>query len=176
MDSPKQSRAVAFGFALIAGLMAAHLYGQPKTCCKVIRVDAEKGTVWLRNPASAVLVQINPGTADVATFKIDDQFNPDAGTLNGTKLDKKYVLVLPEIDEPNASIIRARGAEVAVKVEETGTVLRFYMPRFGPVLSSLRPGTKVLIDKSGKWAILRYGGADGKRTNVKPQVFAFELD
>lgn len=161
--------------------LATTLQAAPgKGCCDIVRVDTDRGFVWLRNPSNGLLAQFRPGV-DIEKFKVGDRFNPDTNVLNKTKLDSKYQLVEPELVQPNATIIRARGAEVAVKNNETGKVYRFYALSFGAVLSSLKPGQEIVVDEDGGWAIIRWASKKddsvmGKRDKVKPQTYAYKLD
>jgi hypothetical protein len=144
----------------------------PKDCCKIIRVDSEKGTAWLRNPRTGMVAMLRVGAADIGKFKIDDRYNPDTSELNGAKTERRYPTVMPEAEPTNARVIRVKGAEVACEVNESKTVYRFYALKFGPVLSSIRPGQEIVVDEVGRWAFIRLEGG-GK---VKPSLWAFALD
>jgi hypothetical protein len=158
---------------LLAAVSAAVAHADdPKACCRIIRVNTEKGTAWLRNPRNGAVAQIRLGEADGDRFKIGDRLDPDASTLNGTKLEHRYAMVLPEIEAMNAHIIRARGAEMAAEMDATKTVYRIYALKFGRVLSSVKPGEPIYIDEAERWAYIRVEGY-GK---VKPSVWAFKLD
>lgn len=165
-------------FAVVPFCLAALAFGSvaraaeaPKTCCKIIRVNAEKGTAWLRNPGNGAVAQIRLGDGDEDRFKVGDHFDPEANALNGTPLERRYAMVLPELDL-NAHIIRARGAEMAAEIDATKTVHRIYALKFGRVLSSVKPGLAIYIDETARWAFIPLEGY-GK---VKPSVWAFALD
>jgi hypothetical protein len=161
---------VSLSFLVFAG-SAIHA-SDPKACCRIIRVDEEKGTAWLRNPRTGLLAQFRLGPGDSARFKIGDQFDPDAALLNGQPIDRRYSMVVPRVDTHNARIIRVRGHEVAVEVTDSKTVYRFYTLKFGKVLSSIRPGEELLVDEAGRWAFVEVAGY----AKVKPSVWAFRLD
>ncbi len=165
----------SFLFLALPALLASpaiHGAENPRDCCKIIRVNPDKGNAWLRNPANGMVAQFRVGADDIGKFEVGDRFNPDTSELNGTKLERRYAMVLPELDPPNAKIVRVRGAEVAVEIHESKTVYRFYALKFGTVLSSIRPGQEILVDEAGRWAFIRIE-AHGK---VKPSVWAFALD
>ena len=167
---------VLFVSALLAGVGLAAAPAQAtedkRACCRIIRVDQEKGTAWVRNPRSALVVAFRLRTDARDLFKVGDLFNPETNELNGTRLPHTYAMVLPAIGEPNAHILRVRGHEVAAEVEETGTVYRFHTLKFGNVLSAMKPGGGVVIDVAGDWVYFLYE-AYGK---VKPSVWAYQLE
>ena len=166
-------RSLHFTVALAALLFAAAVHADdPKACCKIIRVDAGKGTGWLRNPRNGMVAQFRLGAGDTERFKVGDRFDPEANALNGTPLERRYAMVLPELGELNAHIIRARGAEMAAEIDATKTVYRIYALKFGRVLSSVKPGLAIYIDEAARWAFIPVEGY-GK---VKPSVWAFALD
>ena len=172
--SPLRSRQsfLFFALALLFAASAAPAADDPKACCKIIRVNADKGTAWLRNPRNGMVAQFRLGAGDADRFKVGDRFDPDANALNGTPLERRYALVLPELGELNAHIIRARGAEMAAEMDASKTVYRIYALKFGTVLSSVKPGLAIYIDEAARWAFIRVEGY-GK---VKPSVWAFVLD
>jgi hypothetical protein len=47
-----------------------------QACCRIIRVDLEKSTAWLRNPRSALVVQFRIRADERDLFKVGDLFNP----------------------------------------------------------------------------------------------------
>ena len=166
---------------LVAGLLVlggaclatpARAAEDERACCRIIRVDLEKGTAWLRNPRSALVVQFRLRADERDLFKVGDLFNPETNELNGTKLERLYAMSLPALGPLNARILRVRGHEVAVEVAETGTVYRFHTLKFGNVLSSMKPAQEVLVDVAGGWVFVLYE-AYGK---VKPSVWAFKLE
>ena len=167
---------VLFVVSLLLGAFLAatpaQAFEDELACCRVIRVDLEKDTAWLRNPRSALVVQFRLGADGRELFKLGDLFDPETNELNGTKLQRTYSLSLPALGPSNGHILRARGHEVAVKVDETGTVYRFHTKKFGNVLSSIKPGQGVLVDVEADWVFVLYE-AYGK---VKPSVWAFELE
>src|SRR5688572_8183037 len=97
-----------------------------KTCCDIIRVDRAKNIVWLRNPSNGLLAQFKTGPTEIGDFTVGDRFDPDKNTLNGVRIGARYALVEPDLDPPNAKIIRVRGAEVAAEGLKNGTVYIFY--------------------------------------------------
>jgi hypothetical protein len=160
-------------------LFGAHFAAAPagaaedkRACCRIIRIDQEKGTAWLRNPRSALVVEFRLRADARDLFKVGDLFNPETNELNGTKLQHAYAMRLPALGEPNAHILRVRGHEIAAEMDETGTVYRFHTLKFGNVLSAMKPGGEVVIDVAGDWVFFLYE-AYGK---VKPSVWAYELE
>lgn len=149
----------------------ARAFEDMKACCRIIRVNPEKGTAWLRNPRTALVVQFRLGAEDRDLFKVGDLFNPETNELNGTKLQRSYAMVLPQLGPLNAHVLRVRGHEIAVEVVETGTVYRFRTLKFDSVLSSLRPGQGVLVDVPGEWVFVLFEG-HGKG---KSSVWAYKL-
>jgi len=124
--------------------------------------------------AGYAALSLMPADTGVLTteFKINDVFDPEAHTLNGQKLEHVYPIVVPDLPPPNAKILRARGAEMAVAMDETQTVYRVYALKFGIVLSSVRPGEALYVDEEQRWAFIRLE----ERGKVKPSVWAFRLD
>ena len=172
---PGRSQVLFVVSLLLGAFLAAtpaRAFEDKKACCRIIRVDLEKGTAWLRNPRTALVVQFRLGAEGRDLFKVGDLFNPETNELNGTKLQRTYTMVLPQLGPLNAHILRVKGHEVAVKVDETGTVYRFHTLKFGNVLSSMQPGEGVLVDVPGDWIFVLYEGF-GK---VKPSVWAFALE
>lgn len=143
-----------------------------QACCRIIRVDLEKDTAWLRNPRTAQVVQFRLGADSRELFKVGDLFDPEVNELNGTKLQRYYSLSLPALGSLNGRIARVRGREVSVKMVETGTVYRFRAPSFGNLLNDLEPGQEVLIDVPGDWIFLLHQAYGEER----PTVLAFELE
>ena len=143
-----------------------------QACCRIIRVDLEKGTAWLRNPRSALVVQFRIRAEERDLFKVGDLFDPETNELNGTRLQRFYSLSLPALGPLNGRIARVRGREVSVKMDETGTVYRFRGPSFGNLLNDLEPGQEVLIDVPGDWILLLHQAYGEER----PSVLAFELE
>lgn len=143
-----------------------------RACCRIIRVDLEKSTAWLRNPRTALVVQFRLRAEERDLFKVGDLFDPETNELNGTKLQRLYAMSLPALGPLNARILRVRGHEIAVEVTETGTVYRFHTLKFGNVLSSMKPAQEVLVDVAAGWVFVLYE-AYGK---VKPSVWAFKLE
>jgi hypothetical protein len=166
---------VLFAAALLLGLVLvtpARAAEDIRACCRIIRVDLEKSTAWLRNPRSALVVQFRLRADDRERFKVGDLFNPETNELNGIKLERLYAMSLPALGPLNARILRVRGHEIAVEVAETETVYRFHTLKFGNVLSSMKPGQEVLVDIAAGWVFVLYE-AYGK---VKPSVWAFKLE
>jgi hypothetical protein len=158
---------------LLLGLLPAVAHADdPKACCRIVRINAEKGTAWLRNPRTGQIAQFRLGAGDAERFKLGDLLDPDANALNGTPLEHRYAMVVPQMEPPNAHIIRARGAEMAAEVDATKTVYRIYALKFGKVLSSVKPGEAIFIDEAERWAYIWVEGY-GK---VKPSLWAFRLD
>ncbi|MEO8196191.1 MAG: hypothetical protein ABI689_05670 [Thermoanaerobaculia bacterium] len=162
--------ALAFGACLAAA--PAQAAEEDQACCKIIRVDLEKDTAWLRNPKTAKVVQFRLGADSRELFKVGDLYSPETGELNGAKLQRNYSLSLPALGDLNGSIQRVRGREVSAKMDEGGTVYRFRAPSFGNLLSDLEPGQGVLIDVPGDW-IFVYHRAYG---DEMPSVLAFEIE
>ncbi len=171
-DRPEVLLVVPLLLCVFGAVTPARAAEDAKACCRIIRVDLKKGTAWLRNPRSALVVQFRLGADDRDLFKLGDLFNPETNELNGTKLQRTYSMSLPVLGPLNARILRVRGHEIAVEVEETGTVYRFHTLKFGNVLSSMKPAQEVLVDVSGGWVFVLYE-AYGK---VKPSVWAFKLE
>jgi hypothetical protein len=165
-------RRLAVAFLLVGLLPAAAPADDPKACCRVVRINAEKGTAWVRNPRTGMIAQFRLAAGDGDRFKLGDRYDPDANSLNGTPLEHRYAMVVPEMETPNAHIIRARGAEMAAEVDATKTVYRIYALKFGKVLSSVKPGEAIFIDEAERWAYIWVEGY-GK---VKPSLWAFKLD
>lgn len=164
---------------LVTLLVGAFLAATParaadedEACCRIIRVDLEKDTAWLRNPKTARVLQFRLGADSRELFKVGDLYTPETNELNGTKLQRTYSLSLPALGIMNGRIQRVRGREVSVKMDETGTVYRFRAPSFGNLLNDLEPGQEVLIDVPGDW-ILLYHHAYGEE---RPSVLAFDLE
>lgn len=143
-----------------------------QACCRVIRVDLEKDTAWLRNPRTARVVQFRLGADGRELFKVGDRFDTEVNELNGTKLQRYYSLSLPALGPLNGRIARVRGREVSVNMVETGTVYRFRAPTSGNLLNDLEPGQEVLIDVPGDWIFLLHQAYGEER----PSVLAFELE
>jgi hypothetical protein len=180
MNSSKLRRILVPASVLAVAVLASELQAAAKFCCDIIRVDSAKGSVWVRNPVNGLLAQFHAEPGENGRFKVGDRFNPDTNALNGTKLDTKYVLMEPDLDPPNASILRVTGSEIAATVKGSGKLYRFYALSFGPVLSSLRPGQNIVIDEIGRWAIIRWVSHTepsimGKESKLKPQTYAFKL-
>lgn len=172
--TPQSRRLAVLTLPLFLSVMAPSLAlaDDPKMCCRIIRVDMEKRHVWMRNPRGGQVAQIPIREGDTTEFKINDVFDPEAHTLNGQKLEHVYPIVVPDLPPPNAKILRARGAEMAVAMDETQTVYRVYALKFGIVLSSVRPGEALYVDEAERWAFIRLE----ERGKVKPSVWAFRLD
>ena len=145
---------------------------EEQVCCKIIRVDLEKDTAWLRNPKTARVLQFRLGADSRDLFKVGDLYSPQTSELNGAKLDRRFSLSLPALGDLNGSIQRVRGREVSVKLDETGTVYRFRAPSFGNLLNDLEPGQAVLIDVPGDWIFL-YHHASGEEM---PAVLAYAIE
>lgn len=156
-------------FLAVAPARAAE---EDQACCRIIRVDLEKDTSWLRDPKTAKVVQFRLGADSRELFKVGDLYNPAIGELNGAKLDRNFSLSLPALGELNGSIQRVRGREVSVKMDEGGTTYRFRGPSFGNLLNDLEPGQAVLIDVPGDWIYL-YHHAHGEEM---PTVLAFAIE
>lgn len=167
---------VFFVFLLLLGASLASTPARAaeddEACCRIIRVDLEKDTAWLRNPRTAVVVQFRLGADSRELFKVGDLFSPETNELNGTKLERHYSLSLPALGTFNGHIQRVRGREVSVKLDETGTVYRFRAPSFGNLLNDLEPGQEVLIDVPGDWVFILHQ-AYGKEM---PSVLAFAIE
>lgn len=147
-------------FVVVAWIVGAFLATAPApaaeedlACCRIIRVDLEKGTAWLRNPKTAKVVQFRLGADDRDLFKVGDLYSPETSELNGAKFERKFSLSLPALGDLNGTIHRVRGREVSVK-DESGTTYRFRGPSFGNLLNDLEPGQAVLIDVPGDWIFL----------------------
>jgi len=164
-------RLATAGLLLVLLPAVAHA-DDPKACCRIVRINTEKGTAWARNPRTGMIAQFRLGAGDGDRFKLGDRLDPDANSLNGTPLERRYAMVVPEWETPNAHIIRARGAEMAAEVDATKTVYRIYALKFGKVLSSVKPGLAIFIDEAERWAYIPVEGY-GK---VKPSLWAFRLD
>lgn len=169
---PHLTLAIAFVFAGFLAATPARAAEDKRACCRILRVDLEKSTVWLRNPRTALVVQFRLDADDRELFKVGDLFDPIANELNGTKLQKSFALVLPQLNPANAHILRVRGHEIAAKANDSERVYRFRTLKFDNVLSSLRPGKEVYADVTAGWIFVLYEGY-GK---VKPSVWAFELE
>ena len=79
---------------------------------------------------------------------------------------------LPRLDPHNAHILRVRGHEFAAKDDASDLVYRSRTLRFDNVLSSIRPGDPVYVDREAGWIFIEikaYG-------NVKPSVWAYKLE
>lgn len=172
---------LSLGFPLIAaiGISAGFLASPPanafedkRECCRIIRVDGERHTAWLRNPRTAVVVELLLGEGDRELFEVGDLYNPETGNHNGVKLDRSFRIVLPRLDPPNARLLRARGHEFAAKDNESDVVYRSRTLRFDNTLSSLRPGQDVYVDAEAGWFFIEVQ-AHG---NVKPSVWAYKLE
>lgn len=162
--------AVVLGAILVAA--PARAAEDEEACCRIIRVDLDKGTAWLRYPKTAKVVQFRLGADSRELFKVGDLYNPENSELNGAKIDKRFSLSLPALGDMNGSIHRVRGREVSVKLDEDGTVYRFRGPSFGNLLNDLEPGQAVLIDVAGDWIFL-YHHANGEEM---PTVLAFAIE
>ncbi len=163
----------------VATLVAAFLAAAPAraaeedpTCCRIIRVDLEKDTAWLRYSKTAKVVQFRLGADSRELFKVGDLYDPATSELNGAHLERSFSLSLPALGDLNGSIQRVRGREVSVKMDESGTVYRFRAPSFGSLLNDLESGQGVLIDVPGDWIFL-YHHAYGEEMAV---VLAFEIE
>ena len=168
-------------FVMSAAVLTGFLAGAPaqagdqkaQLCCKIIKVDAEKGIGLLRNPQSGKVGQFKLRPGDAERFAVDDQLDPVKGEHNGKKIDATYETALPDIDHlPIARIVRVRGHEVAAKAADKDTVYRFHTPRFDRVLSSMRPGDEMSVDEPGGWLFYRVKGY-GK---IAPAVWSYRID
>lgn len=166
-------------FVVVAWIVGVFLATAPakaaeedQACCRIIRVDLEKGTAWLRNPKTAKVVQFRLGADSRDLFKVGDLYSPETSELNGAKFDRKFSLSLPALGDMNGTIHRVRGREVSVKLDENGTTYRFRGPSFGNLLNDLEPGQAVLIDVPGDWIFL-YHHASGEEM---PTVLAFAIE
>lgn len=160
---------------LVGGWLAAspaQAFEDPKACCRIIRVDLEKSTAWLRNPKTAVVAQFRLGADDRELFKVGDLFNPETNELNGKKLERKYAMSLPQLGPSNAHILRVRGHEFAAEGNENKKVYRSRTLKFDNTLSSMRPGDEVYVDEEAGWIFISVEGY-GK---VKPSVWAYKLE
>lgn len=160
---------------LVSAFLAAapaRAFDDPKACCKIIRVNLEKSTAWLRNPRTAVVVELRLDAADRELFKVGDLYNPETGEHNGEKLDRSFTMSLPRLDPPNATILRVRGHEFAAKDNVGDQVYRSRTLRFDNVLSGLRPGQPVYVDPEAGWFYIEIK-AHG---SVKPSVWAYKLE
>jgi hypothetical protein len=162
---------------VLAGFFAASIAPagdqQAQLCCKIIKVDAEKGIGLVRNPQSGKVGQFTLKEGDAERFQVGDQFDPVKGTHNLKKVDAFYETSLPEIDDlPKAHIVRVRGHEVAAKAVDSETVYRFHTPRFDRVLSSMRPGDEMSVDEPGGWLFYRVK-AYGK---IPPAVWSYRIE
>lgn len=174
MHSQGRPQMLFAGLLLLGACLAtpARAAEDERACCRIIRVDLEKSTAWLRNPRSALVVQFRFRADERDLFKVGDLFDPETNELNGTKLQRLYAMSLPALGPLNARILRVRGHEVAVEVAESETVYRFRTLKSGNVVSNTKPGQEVLVDAAGGW-IFVLSGADGE---VKPGVWAFKLE
>ncbi len=174
MQSQGRPQMLFAGLFLLGACLAtpARAAEDEQACCRIIRVDLEKSTAWLRNPRSALVVQFRIRADERDLFKVGDLFDPETNELNGTKLQRFYSLSLPALGPLNGRIARVRGREVSVKMVETGTVYRFRGPSFGNLLNDLEPGQEVLIDVPGDWIFLLHQAYGEER----PSVLAFELE
>lgn len=175
MNFPGRSRMLVVVPVVVAACLAAapaQAADEEQVCCKIIRVDLEKDTAWLRNPKTAKVVQFRLGADSRELFKVGDLYDPGTGELNGAVLQRRFSLSLPALGDLNGSIHRVRGREVSVKMDDGGTVYRFRAPSFGNLLNDLEPGQGVLIDVSGDWIFL-YHHAYGEEM---PGVLAFEIE
>lgn len=143
-----------------------------QACCRVIRVDLEKDTAWMRNPRTALVLQFRLGADGRGLFKLGDLFDPETNQLNGTPLQRRYSLSLPALDPSNAHIQRARGPEVTVKLDETGTVYRFRPLKSANGAKSLEGGQGVLVDVEAGWVYV----LDEAHGKVGASVRAFAIE
>lgn len=160
-----------FATALFAST-PAHAFEDKRACCRIIRVDLQKNTAWLRNPRTALVVEFRLGPNDRELFKVGDLYNPETADHNGEKLDRTFALGLPHLDPYNAKILRVRGHEFAAKDDASDLVYRSRTLRFDNVLSSIRPGDPVYVDREAGWFFIEmkaYG-------NVKPSLWAYKLE
>jgi hypothetical protein len=165
------SVAVLSGF--LAGAPAQAAGQKDQLCCKIIKIDAEKGIGLLRNPQSGQAGQFKLRPGDAERFAVGDQLDPAKGEYNGKKVGVTYETVLPDIDHlPIAHIVRVRGHEVAAKAADKDTVYRFHTPRFDRVLSDMRPGDEISVDEPAGWLFYKVK-AYGK---IAPAVWAYEID
>jgi hypothetical protein len=142
-----------------------------EACCRIIRVDLEKDTAWLRYPKTGRVVQFRLGADSRGLFKVGDLYSPETSELNGEKFERRYSLSLPALGELNGTIHRVRGREVSVK-DESGTIYRFRGPSFGNFWNEVETGQAVLIDVPGDWIFL-YHHAYGEEY---PTVLAFAIE
>lgn len=166
------------GISLLAGALAvitpapAAAAEDKRACCRILRVDLEKSTAWLRNPRTGLVVQFRLDAEGRERFKVGDLFNPETNEHEGEKLQKTYALGLPDLPEPNAHLLRVRGHEIAAKDNVSDTVYRFRTLKFDNILSSLRPGDGVYVDVEAGWVFINFK-AYGK---IKPSVWAYKLE